>query len=264
MRLNPVRWAVFRSKQMKHIYTTIIFLFLFSCRPDNLSVTNTTNNAKSISSFILPSKWTETSARMISNTPHIENNHSLTETNTLYPSDTLTPTNTITSDITQPPTITRRPSRDPSSPCYDLSANEIKSTSEWKLFRSKSGWQIRYPPDWGPYSCRTCADPTAQGAMVSFGPLNTFYLYEGTVEMSGWYGGGEENIEICTINERHARRVSYKDKYGYVNESIYITINKISYGITFGSSEKKANSVEELEHYKIFQLMSFTFDVYMT
>ncbi len=155
-----------------------------------------------------------------------------------------------------------RPTRRASdSACYDLSTAEIASTSMWNVFESRGGWRIRYPLDWGPFSCRMCRDLTAPGMDVDFGPHNSYKMAEGWIQLGCFPVGEVELSESCLIKDRHADRRRYRSQYGYVSECLSIDFDSGTYGLEFLSVDRKPKQVEYLENYKIFQLMSLTYEV---
>jgi hypothetical protein len=46
--------------------------------------------------------------------------------------------------------------------------SQTVNVSRWRTFANKSGWTIKYPPDWRVGSCRQCPDPTEPNVSVTF------------------------------------------------------------------------------------------------
>jgi hypothetical protein len=193
-----------------------------------------------------------------------------TDTSTVTPNSSPLPLASATPQATD----TAAPKTFPD--CEDLSTYQLTTTSEWRIFKSWSGWKVRYPPGWGASSCTMCSDPTEAGLFVDFFDMET-YGDEGWIMVEGFWtkpaGNSDEEIlsgltpcgyqypvvsdEICTISGKLAKKL-VTTGWGRETENYFIAGPTKLFEISFQGDH--AAKVKDLKNYPIFQLMMSTFE----
>jgi hypothetical protein len=141
-----------------------------------------------------------------------------------------------------------------------------QTTSGWKPFKSRGGWNISHPKEWRIGSCQSCKDPTAPGVFVDFFPPR-MKTDEGWVMVEPlqdkpsrmtddeWLAdiSRTDNLnshiaeEKIRLNGFSALRVRYRTEGGEEIESVYVVSGSGTLAVTFSGDLNGSRPGVQLE-----------------
>jgi hypothetical protein len=268
--LAPVVGKKVLSEDIMQKRSAIIGIFIFamlSCRMDDFRQSSQAEESTS--------DWGKTASRT--------SNHSLMKKRGTISVRESADAQDPSPSKTPVPRLTQTPTEDFQRPCYELTSEQLGTTMYWNIFKSRSGWKMKYPNTWYAASCTVCSDPTAAGLFVGFSPRDYSTWNEGTmlIDVRGEMEPGEteemvlEEIrpcgypypiissETCSINGNKAKRMTV-DRRGNLAEYVFVVGKLKIFKLQFLSSDRMVKDMEELKHYLTFKLMAMTFEIIAT
>ena len=151
----------------------------------------------------------------------------------------------------------------------------------WKVFSSRAGWSLHYPPDWRIGSCHNCPDPTAPNVFVDFFPpgetnsdgwvmVDRLADRPSGMSVKGWFTRLKQTANLnprlkeqrINLNGLPALKVRYRNPHagGQETESVYVVAGSRTFQINFGG-DLPGRPLEDLGNYRIYRRMLGTFTV---